>query len=58
MEKKPRIKEAANYIAAFMMCLACTVLSWGNGDHRYLIMSDINVAIWLLVAWLFDFKRT
>ena len=42
-----------NYLLAFLMCVSLTVMAaLGDAKHlRYLIISDINVAIWLLVAW-------
>ncbi len=48
-----------NYILAFSGCLACsamTLLANGFDLDRigYLASSDINVAIWLFVAHLFE----
>lgn len=45
-----------NYLLAFILCIAFTVLAALNGSTnvRWLVISDINVAIWLLVAWFFD----
>lgn len=48
-----------NYLLSFAICVSLTVLS-ALGDSlntRYLVMSDINVAIFLLVAWGLDKKR-
>ena len=51
-----------NYCLAFLGCLATTVLSLmgkGNWENlHWFILSDINVAIWLTVAWLFDERRS
>jgi hypothetical protein len=42
-----------NYFAAFLLCLSFTVLNALGGDShiRWLLISDVNVAIWLWVAW-------
>lgn len=48
-----------NYLLAFLLCIAFTVFAalTGNDNLRWLVISDINVAIWLWVAWLFDSRR-
>lgn len=42
-----------NYLIAFVLCLAFTALSalTASGNVYWLIVCDINVAIWLFVAW-------
>ena len=52
--------KAPNYIMAFAFCMAGTVMSalTKNPDWYWLLLSDANVAIWLLVAyWLDPNKR-
>ena len=55
-----RIRKDRNYLIAFFGCIAVTVLSLmgkhGAENWQWFIKSDINVAIWLFVAWLFDDK--
>ncbi len=48
-----------NYLLAFLLCISFTVLAalTGHTNLRWLVVSDINVAIWLWVAWLFDGRR-
>lgn len=48
-----------NYIFAFLLCLAGTVLTalGGSANTYWLIVSDANVAIWLTVAYLLDRRR-
>lgn len=48
-----------NYLLAFLLCIACTVLAAlnNNSNLQWLVMSDINVAIWLWIAWLLDGRR-
>ena len=51
---------APNYMLSFCFCLANTVLATlgGSTNWKWLIISDVNVAIWLLVAyWLDPNKR-
>jgi hypothetical protein len=55
------VKKDRNYWLAFFGCLACTAMtllssSWSWEKIRYLVSSDINVVLWLFVAWLFDDK--
>lgn len=47
-----------NYLLAFALCLAGTVIAaLQNSPNLYwLITSDINVALWLFVAWALDGK--
>lgn len=45
-----------NYLIAMLGCVACTIMSSNSGNIEFLIKSDINVAVWLFVAWLFDDK--
>lgn len=52
---------APNYLIAMLFCVAFTVMAAlaGRDDSiRWLIVSDINVAIWLTVAWFFDPNRS
>ena len=48
-----------NYLASFLLCCAFTVLAalGDNPNVRWLLISDVNVAIWLAVAWLLDWRR-
>ncbi len=48
-----------NYLVSFAGCVVLTVLSaLGDSPHtKCLIVSDVNVAIWLWVAWVADTKR-
>lgn len=52
--------EAVNYVIAFTLCVACTVMTllMESGSAKWLVISDINVAIWLFVAWLFHPRRS
>jgi hypothetical protein len=47
---------APNYLMAFAMCMALTVMAalTKNPEWYWLLVSDMNVAIWLLVAYWFD----
>jgi len=51
-----KVKKDRNYILAFILCISCSVLAFmGEGTGiKFLILSDINVAIFLWVAWMFD----
>jgi len=54
------MKVARNYWLAFFACIACTALVSMGSDWesiKWHIKSDINVALWLFVAWMFDFKE-
>lgn len=48
-----------NYVAAFVLCFACTLLSalGKSTEVKWLLMSDINVALWLFVAYFLGRKR-
>jgi hypothetical protein len=48
-----------NYLLYFFFCVSFTVFAalTGHDSLRWLVISDINVAIWLWVAWLFDWRR-
>ena len=50
-----------NYILAFVLCLGTTVLGLmgenGLDNIKWFILSDINVAIYLFVAWFFDWRK-
>ena len=52
---------ARNYWLAFACCCATTLLALmgkhGTQNMYWYLMSDLNVAIWLFVAWLFDDMR-
>ena len=52
------VKRDRNYWLAFIGCLSCTALSLLDGDAniKFILISDLNVALWLLVAWMFDHK--
>ena len=49
-----------NYVIAFTLCVACTVMTllMESGSAKWLIISDVNVAIWLFVAWLFHPRQS
>ena len=42
-----------SFLLAFLLCVACTVMTAMGGveDWYWLVVSDINVAIWLFVAY-------
>lgn len=42
-----------DYIMAMVLCLAFTVMHAlaASGELYWLLVSDVNVAIWLWVAW-------
>lgn len=53
-----------NYLISMAVCVAATVFSalggsllGGSLEVKYLIMSDVNVAVFLLIAWGLDAKR-
>lgn len=48
-----------NYLLAFLLCISLTVGSALTGSQNlyWLVTSDVNVAIWLWVAWLLDGRR-
>lgn len=51
---------APNYLLAFAFCIAGTITAalTKNPDWYWLLVSDANVALWLLVAyWLDPNKR-
>lgn len=50
---------APNYIMAFALCLALTVMVslTKNPNWYWLLVSDANVAIWLFVAYALDPHR-
>ncbi|WP_155806663.1 hypothetical protein [Mariprofundus ferrooxydans] len=45
-----------NYIASLLICISCTILSalGHNSDWHWLLVSDANVAVFLLLAHLMD----
>ncbi|MFA6125420.1 hypothetical protein [Sphingomonas sp.] len=47
-----------NYLIAWCLCIAGTVLTaLGKGDDvKWLMVSDVNVTVWLFVAWAMDKK--
>jgi hypothetical protein len=47
---------APNYIIAFALCIGCTISAAlsQNANLHWLIISDVNVALWLAVAYWFD----
>ena len=47
---------APNYVLSFVLCLSGTVMTalTKNADWYWLLVSDANVAIWLLVAYWLD----
>jgi hypothetical protein len=53
-----KVAKDRNYWLAFFGCAACTVLTlisdFSMEAFKRLILSDINVVIWLFVAWMFD----
>lgn len=54
-----RVKHDRNYWLAAACCFATTILALLGDSHNvtWLLMSDVNVALWLFVAWLFDDSR-
>jgi len=48
-----------NYLISFAICVSATVFSalGASQEVKYLIMSDMNVAVFLLIAWGLDKKR-
>ena len=50
-----------NYLLAFFFTIGLTLFSlMGKGgveNIKWFILSDINVAIALYIAWLFDYKK-
>lgn len=57
-----KVAKNRNYWLAFFGSLTCTALVLPSCDTVEtlirLTMTDLNVAIWLYVAWLFDDQRT
>lgn len=53
-----QIKKDRNYWLAFFACLSLTVMALMGGvdNWKWYLLSNINVAIFLFVAWLFDDK--
>lgn len=53
-----KIKRYRNYWLSFIMCMVCTVLTMINDPSwekiKLYLISDVNVSMWLWVAWLFD----
>lgn len=51
---------APNYFIAFALCMAGTVMAalTKSPEWHWLLVSDMNVAIWLLVAYWLDPHRT
>lgn len=47
---------APNYMMAFVLCMAGTLVAalTKNPDWYWLLVSDANVALWLLVAYWLD----
>ena len=45
-----------NYLLSFAICLALTVMAalGDKGNVRWLLISDVNVALFLFMAWIFD----
>ena len=54
-------KHNKNYWIAMFLCLSTKVLALmgkdGMENIKWFILSDINVAIYLFVAWFFDYKK-
>lgn len=55
-----KIRANRNYLIALVACIATTLLAlMGKGgidNWKWFLLSDINVALWLWVAYLFDDK--
>ena len=53
-----KVAKDRNYWLAFFACIAVTVMSLMGKDGveniKWFILSDINVAIFLFIAWMFD----
>lgn len=43
-----------NYLIAFAVCLFFTVLEFNDRDAEVLLISDLNVALFLALAWALD----
>jgi hypothetical protein len=55
-----KVAENRNYWLAMICCLATSVMTLMVSDGanwEWLVKGDINVALWLFLAWLFDDKR-
>lgn len=50
------VMAAPNYLLAFALCMAGTLVAalTKNPDWYWLLVSDANVALWLLVAYWLD----
>lgn len=46
-----------NYVFAVMICFVMTGLSANEENARWLLMCDINVALYLALAWFLGLKR-
>ncbi len=50
-----------NYAVSMLLCVSVTLLSLmgenGLDNIKWFILSDINVAIFLFIAWFFDYKK-
>ena len=48
-----------NYFVSFLICVAATVMTYlsGSQDWHWLLVSDLNVAIFLFVAWFLDLRN-
>ena len=55
-----KVAKNRNYWLAWFGCISCTALTLGTGCNleilNKLFMSDVNVSVWLFVAWMFDDK--
>lgn len=49
-----------NYLISFCLCVAGTVLTaLANGENvHWLLISDANVLLWLVLAYALDTKRS
>lgn len=46
-----------NYFFALMICFAMTGLSANEENARWLLICDINVALYLALAWFLDHRK-
>jgi len=50
-------KKGKNYKVSFLLCVSLSAMSWSPESAAFLISSDVNVLIWLFIAWFIDPKQ-
>lgn len=43
-----------NYLIAFAVCMALTIIEANDENYRKLLFSDANVAVFLALAWTLE----